>query len=101
MIVLRSEFCNQSLKQSVESLLARATIEWDKCKLESGSKMTIASAVCWFLAFVLALVHVIGRRSLSATAIAVGENDECYTNEQPRKDVEEELDEEAISSSRS
>ncbi len=70
LIVLRSEFCNQSLKQSVESLLARATIEWDKCKLESGSKMTIASAVCWFLAFVLALVHVIGRRSLSATAIA-------------------------------
>ena len=83
LIVLRSEFCsNQSLKQSVESLLERATIEWDACKLESGSKMTIASAVCWFLAFALALVHVIGRRSLSATAIAncVSENDddECY-----------------------
>ena len=87
LIVLRSEFCNQSLKQSVESLLERATIEWGECKLESGSHMAMASAVCWFLAFALAIVHTIGRRSLSATAIAVGENDECNTNEQPNQNT--------------
>ena len=70
LVVLRSEFCNQSLKQSVESLLERATIEWDACKLESGSLMAMASVVCWLLAFALALVHTIGRRSLPATTIA-------------------------------
>lgn len=81
LIVLRSEFCNQSLKQSVESLLERATIEWGTYKLESGSKMTMASVVCWFLAFGLALVNVIG----SYCNCNIGEKDECLTNAQPNQ----------------
>lgn len=94
LVVLRSEFCNQSVKQNVESLLRSATIEWDdNCKMESGSKMTIASAVFWLIAFVLALVHVTGRWSLCADAIAncVRENEqnqnECQRNTQEQYSV--------------
>ena len=108
LVVLRGEFCNQSVKQGVESLLRSATIEWsDKCKLGSGSKMTIASMVFWFIAFVLTLVHVTGRRSLSANAIAncVRENEqnqnECPRNTQQQYSAEDaskddESDEEAV-----
>ena len=91
LIILQNEFCNLSLKQGIESLLERATIEWgDRCELELGSKMTIASVAFWFLAFVLALVHVTGPpnrcpslvKSSSANASA---NNSDRENEQNRR----------------
>mmetsp|Transcript_24561 Transcript_24561/g.49007 ORF Transcript_24561/g.49007 Transcript_24561/m.49007 type:complete len:334 (+) Transcript_24561:3-1004(+) len=61
LIILQNEFCNLSLKQGIESLLERATIEWgDRCELELGSKMAMASVAFWFFAFVLALMHMTG-----------------------------------------
>lgn len=108
LIVLRSEFCNQSVKQNVDSLLRSATIEWsDKCKMELGSKMTMASMAFWFIAFILTLVHVVGRRSLCAHAIAncVRKNEqnrsECQRNTQEKYSVADaskvdESDEEAV-----
>ncbi|KAK1746689.1 hypothetical protein QTG54_002033 [Skeletonema marinoi] len=100
LIILRNEFCNQSLKQGIESLLERATIEWgDRCELELGSKMAIASVAFWFSAFILALVHVTGLpnrcpslvKNSSANASA---NNSDRENEQNAVSIDEELDEE-------
>jgi len=77
LVMLKKEFCNQSLKQGVETLLESAQIvEWsNKCELGSGLKMAIVSMVFWFMAFVLALLGNCLASKRSATANANANND--------------------------
>eukprot|EP00984_Skeletonema_dohrnii_P012273 scaffold4963_cov115-Skeletonema_dohrnii-CCMP3373.AAC.3 len=89
LIILQNEFCNQSLKQGIESLLERATIEWgDRCELELGSKMTMASVAFWFFAFILALMHMTGPPrcpSLKSSFANASANNSDRENEQNRR----------------
>ncbi len=111
LVMLKTEFCNQSLKQGVETLLDIAIVEWsDKCELESGSKMAIVSMVFWFVSFILALfANCFASKSLSTSASAnngrekeQNPNDECQRNVKPRQysvavvSKADQLDEEAV-----
>jgi hypothetical protein len=64
LLILNSQLCNNNnsntntIRQAVERLLTRATIQWSEngCTMESGSKMATSSVVFWLLACILSFL---------------------------------------------
>lgn len=77
LLILNSQLCNNNnnntytIRQAVENLLTRATIQWSDngCSMESGSKMATSSVVFWLLACILSFLsnHFMNRMTTTVS----------------------------------
>ena len=77
LLILNSQLCNnnsnnnKTIRQIVERLLVRATIQWSKdgCTMESGSKMATSSVVFWLVAGILSFLsnHFMNRMTTTVS----------------------------------